>query len=343
MKEKTVFGLKLGSHLLLFVISLTFTMLLFWQFGSNLLESILWTSFGCALEALKLYLLLLSKQNFRPKQIDSTLPPNKLKGVAEFGVYLAIAIVSAIATLAFALNTIENQSFSANLENISIEALEREYNGLIVDIDEHRKDKAEMPSNWITRKREVENLIELAQGRQREIEEELEVLSSLTKEVVVTDTFSLLAIQLQKWGVADKELTGRAVLFSLLMAMVVLLELTLALTSGSIKRTTKEGKNKGGVFDKEEFLLYVSTLLSNHENGYLKTSESMSKKLGIKLEKCKEYRELLLNTYFDKKPLIIKDKGRNKANLPKNEILRIMKIKLDFFSRIEINNIEQGA
>ena len=309
MKEKTFLILRKLSHVTLFIVSLSFTLFLFIQFGEQIHEKIIWGILGFALEVIKLYLFMLAKANLKEKDWHA-----KVGAVAQFVVYLGIAFISMIATLGFALMTIEGQSFAAQVsQNIfEIEAMHAERDELTLEIATFQQQQADLPEGWITASQRISESISTLRERRDFLNTRIVELQRERVQAQTVDTSNVFVLI---GSVVD--LDGRTTLYYLMLVMVVALEVCLVITSGHIERALR-------VDSSTRIYEYIHSLFD--VNGVrLKTDHDIHKETGISLAECFKYRQVLQNVTYKGTPMISQRRGGTKANFAKDNIIKIVK------------------
>ena len=200
---------------------MAFSVLLFEKYSPTLLGKALYISTAIGFEVMKLYLFLESKREILSKEIT-----RQIIGFGLFTVYLALAITSAVASIGFSMYSLETQEFTVSSQNMTRGGISYEIDSIDNDIANKQRQQMELPGTWVTASQRLSTDIDnLRQRRSALIQQFLEIEEP--QEVAVSDTFSMLGRLLDK--------DGKTVLFYLLMSLVILLEISIPLTSGSIK------------------------------------------------------------------------------------------------------------
>lgn len=200
---------------------MAFSILLFEKYSPTLLGKTLYISTAIGFEIMKLYLFLESK-----KEISSPLLSKKVTGFGIFIIYLALAITSAVASIGFSMYSLETQEFAVASQNLSREGILYEINSIDEEISNKQRQQSELPGSWITASQRVSADINSLRERRFLLIQEYQAIDT-PQEVTINDTFSIIGQLLDK--------DGKTVLFYLLMSLVILLEVSIPLTSGSIK------------------------------------------------------------------------------------------------------------
>lgn len=221
MHRKTVNLFRSTSHVMFILISMALTVLLFQQLAVGLLGKIIFVSMGIALELVKVYLFLFVKYNYRMKGIGIII------GTLYLILYISLAAISGVASLGFVLNEMGEQSFSATASNIDSENIMKDIAFIEQEIETKVRQQSELPHDWITASDRYSRQIKELRDEGAELVESLDEATS-KRQLVTADTFTLIGSL--EW--VDK--TGEEVLFGILMSLVILLEIVIALTSGTI-------------------------------------------------------------------------------------------------------------
>lgn len=321
MKESTAKWFKRISHISLFVISDLLTIALFIQFSDELIYQVLWGVLANALEFLKIYLFLQVKAHFKEKGFNS-----KVLAIGTFMIYFGLAFVSATASINFTLLSIEDQSFSSSQANSSIDLYASDLEEIGDDLERVNSQLAsqtkrynETDELYITvRERMSEAIDKLEEKKDSLIEERASLTekkkeASKDKETVSIDSFSLMG---EKIG-----LDGKQVMLYLMTLLVFLLEISLAITSGSIKTAVKVNESRS------KLNKYIVSLMK--VNGIrLNSDKKIAEDTGLSLHDCKRFKSMLLGMTYDGVPLITTGKGGSKANYSQKQILQIVNARL---------------
>lgn len=309
MKEKNFLVARKVAHVLLFIVSLTFTLFLFIQFGSALHEKLLWGTVGIALEIIKLYLFMQAKSHWKSKELPTA--------GFQFLVYAGIAFVSMVASLGFALISIEGQSFTAAVSNIETDYLVEDIDRLNQEIDTKIRQQSELPTDYVTASdRFTDQIEELRLRKEGMIQLLQELQVEQVREDEAIDVFMLIG--------GTIGLSGRSTLYYLMLVMIIALELCLVMTAGNIQGSTMKPKLKTS----SQLLVYLESLL-NVDTLRLKPDERISKETGIPISECKSYRSTLANWVYKGKPLITQRQGGTKANFSAENMKKIVRFKID--------------
>lgn len=255
---------------------------------------------------------MMSKQRFTYKtKFDSVV------GSLEFSVYFGLAVVSIIASLGFTFVSIEEQS----LQFVKVqEASNFEINQLVKEVEANnqqiriiQENASNLDFSAVERNAEANKQIAEIQERNRSLIKDIEALRSTgTQEqarLTSADMFELLGNPVG--------LTGKQTMLYMMFALVLLLEIALAITSGSIVSDNILKENK------YEINAYIDELF-NVKGRRLKTDDKISEITKIPISNCKRYRDLLLNSHYNNIPLIETGKGGTKGNFTASQIQKIV-------------------
>lgn len=312
MKRKTFHVYRKLSHVTLFIVSLTFTLMLFVEFGDEWYQKLLWGGMGFALEIIKLYLWMHLKSQWKTE---------KGAAIAQFVIYAGIAFVSMIASLGFAMNTIEGQTFTAQVQNIQVDSMVEDLEVIDSQIATKLRQQSELPFDYITAS---DRLTEQINDLRLQRKETLERLSaqqetSQGRETESIDTFVLIGRAVG--------LGGQDTLYYLLLIMVITLEICLVMTSGDIEKRLIVDENP-------QIISYVNTLFENaSSDSRLTTDDAIHEATGIPISECRKYRNFLANISYGsggvKKPLIESRRGGTKANFTRDGVLKILRFHMN--------------
>lgn len=353
MQERTFVFFRKFSHILLFVISLTFTVMLLVEFSEQFYERVLWGMLGTGLEFIKLYIFILAKYHFFRRDWRHYVAAG-----SHFVLYVGIAFVSMIATVGFALNTIEGQSFSVRQERADVESVERELDRMEEQIEVNMQRYEDLPSDWVTVSEQYLDRIEDLRDRRDELTEERNrLLDEADTQQEAINTFALIGEQIG--------MSARSTLFNIMMVLVVLLEVGLVSTTGSVERKRKEPppagekvepppppvesaagpvhsddgdgekdntfsrslyvpKEETGGQTMAELERYVDALTST-ATSRLKSDEAISRETELPLPRCQHYRSLLRTTSYRNVPLITVRQGGSRANFSVKNLKKILR------------------
>jgi HPt (histidine-containing phosphotransfer) domain-containing protein len=310
MREKTVHTFKLVAHFILIGLSIALSVNLFIQFSDKPFIQIMFGMMAGSFELLKIYLLVLSKYNF------SDVVRKRVRGILEFTIYLGLAFLSAVASLGFTLVSIQEQSFQATSQNyeeqLQVTAIEREIDAIDQQIDTKLRQQSELPFDYITASdRFTEQINELRDQRQELVADLNQLLqeSETTRETVSQDMFTLLGEVVR--------LNGRDTMFYMMILLVVLLEISIALTTGDLKKEVQLTQNK------DQIVKYIEGLFDTNTNR-LNSDDKVSKATGIPLSECHRYKKILSNITWKGSSLITSGRGGTFATFTKENTIKIV-------------------
>ena len=312
MKRKTFHVYRKLSHVVLFIVSLTFTLMLFVEFGDSWYQKLLWGGMGFALEIIKLYLWMHLKSQWKTE---------KGSAIAQFVIYAGIAFVSMIASLGFAMNTIEGQTFTAQVQNIQVDSMVEDLEIIDSQIATKIRQQSELPFDYITASDRFTDQINDLRSQRQDILERLSAQQAVSqgRETESIDTFVLIG--------RSVGLGGQDTLYYLLLIMVVALEICLVMTSGDIEKRLIVDENP-------QIISYVNAMFENaSSNSRLSTDDAIHEATGIPLSECRKYRSFLANISYGsggvKKPLIESRRGGTKANFTRDGVLKILRFHMN--------------
>lgn len=306
MKEVTIHTAKIIANIILFVISMVFTVVLFVQFGSRLYEQILWGSLGVAMEFTKIYLFLVCKKHFKEKK--------RILMIGSFVIYFGLAVISAISSLGFAMNTISGQSFTAVIANTEKDSIIRDIKILDREIESKTKQMENLPADYITASKRLSEQVQESRVKKEELIVKLQGYEKKQIEVVTEDTFTMLGNFV--------DISGKQTLLFLLLVMTVLLEISLVITSGDIEIKLSLKENRAVIH------AYIDALFDS-DGKRLLTDRKISEKINMPIDECQRFKKILCTAVYKGKPMISTGRGGSKANYSKESIKKIIDFKFD--------------
>jgi len=136
--------------------------------------------------------------------------------------------------------------------------------------------------------------------------------SLLLDEFVALDVFDRLG------EVLFNGMAGDRVLLLLMLAMIIVLEVVLFITSDPMKRDISLQESLKNIIQYIEALMDVNGVRLNSD-------ETISKKTGLPISECKRYKNILLNEKFRGQPLLTKGRGGSKTPFDKDNLIKIIK------------------
>lgn len=316
------------SHFILLVISTLFSINMFWNLASVLVYQIVWAAFAIALELMKVNIFMRVKykvMNLKLKNLISLVPITIM-----FIAYLASATISGVATLGFAMTSIEQQSFETRNLNLAtdtsllaIKDIEDELRIVSSSIDnllsEQRK-MNEMSAVYHTGQDKMNTAIQELLNRRESLRERRQDLSQEVSSqnqnynIVSENIFSLIG------STPRVNMSGRDVIFRIFVALVVLLELLLVLTSGMTHpdKTIDINRNL-------KFRRYIEALYDVTGNR-LNSDKKISEKTKLTMKECKKFRKMLSTKKFGDNHLLEYGRGFSKSTFTKEEVLKLIEV-----------------
>lgn len=331
MKERTIQHFRRVAFIILFTISNFLTINLFIQFTENVFFKVIWGSLAFALEIIKAYLFLETKKKFKdtythknPKKLGQAM--NYMGAVMMFTIYFGLASVSAVASMGFTLTTIQEQSFTASVQNATVDSVQFQVEQKLKDIDDINRQiesaltrqegkgadwqsLSERGNEELSGLREEKDIltkeIEALYERQAEAKEESYTIDSM-------DVFTLMGSKV--------DLSGADTMLYIMMVLIILLEVCLAMTAGEIKGDNTDMVERTRT---NNLLRYIDSLLAI-KGVRLKSDKRISSDTGIPLVECQRYREILQNIKHNGVPLITTVRGGSRANFSQREMHMIV-------------------
>jgi TolA-binding protein len=233
------------------VVSTVFTVTLFYDFGSSVFTSILWSVVGITLEFLKILFL------FKWQNAVFLRRPAKMNHV---GMYLSLAALSVFASLVFGISTIEKQSMGIDAKHGQVTELAMRIKDAEERLSKYQPPNAEAERRSIDRQidsltRQITNITESISERSLQITREIQRLQTIRnqagngidpqKDSLITSIASMrreYAIA-SKGGVSAKgsfetlaDVLGvsvNSIMACFLLFTVIAIEIGMAVTAGS--------------------------------------------------------------------------------------------------------------
>lgn len=324
MTERTIYHTRQISHAILVSLSMLLSINMFIQFSDHWFIKILFGSMASALELIKIYILVLAKDHFSKARIK-----DYITSFIQFDVYLGLAIISIIASLGFTLVSIEEQSLRFTTRQ---EVSDFRVNSLIDELESNKNQIKIIQQNAtgleysaVERNENANKQILEIQEKNRDLITEIENLQikkSEKEEVVTRLTSSDMFVLLGK----TVNLEGHQAMFYMMLILVILLEIAIAITTGTITKDKIE-KSEINIKNSISILEYIDLMFN--DDGAILSNKQIAEKSNISLEEAKAFRKKLRNTTYKGKPLIT-IKGRKVINnFKKENILKIVKFYLD--------------
>jgi hypothetical protein len=315
------------AHIVLFVVSTVFSFNLFWQLSNVIFWQLVWGVLAIVFEYMKVQAFMYSKYYFKNLKIKNILSIIPL--ILVFSVYLLMAVISGTATWGFAKISIEQQSLtsvdrnlSKDISNSRITMIDKELEFLDdvirATVEEKKKMNSYAGSYQTGQSMMTKDFLELSNRRNDLLKERSQIALKIsdTKEVVDVDANDIFRLIGETPHV---NLGAEAVKFLMFLAIVLLLEIVLCLTSGEIS-------NKSDVdsMRQNNLIKYVNALFDTDANR-LNSDKKIVEKTGVSLGDCKKYRKFLTSKEFGGTPLITYGRGYSKSDFTKSEIISIIK------------------
>lgn len=321
MTERTIFHTRQISHAILVSLSMLLSINMFIQFSDSWFIQVLFGSMAAALELIKIYILVLAKDHFSKGQIKQYLT-----SIIQFTVYLGLAIISIIASLGFTLVSIEEQSLRFTSKQV---VSEFRINSLIDELESNKNQIKIIQENAtglefsaVERNESANKQIADIQLKNRKLITEIENLqkSKTSKEeetvkLTSSDMFVLLG--------RTVNLEGHQAMFYMMLILVVLLEIAIAITTGTITKDKIDPILKKSI----SLIDYINLMFA--EDGKIKSNKNIAKEANISIEEAKAFRTLLRKTTYKNKPLITVRGRKVINNFKKDNLIKIIQFYLD--------------
>lgn len=315
------------AHIILFVVSVTFSVNLFWHLSSFIVWSILWAALAVVFEYMKVQSFMYAKYYFR--LVSWRRLSSLFIAIIIFSMYLAMAVISGLATWGFAKVSIAQQSSIVSQTNIKsdlskdrLEVIDDELAILQEAMETANEEKKKMNSyagSYQTgQSMMTEDILEISNRRNELLDKRSQIALELSEEaegieIKADDIFTLIG------NTPRIDMDGETVKFLLFLAIVVLLEVVLCLTSGEVgTKTTMDTMRY------ENLKRYITALFNTTANR-LNSDKKIVEMTGMQLGDCKKYRKYLTSKSFGGTPLITYGRGYSKSEFTKDELLSIIK------------------
>jgi hypothetical protein len=315
------------AHIVLFLVSVTFSINLFWNLSAILFWSIVWASLAIVFEFMKVQAFMYAKYYFKNSSLRRL--GNFVLAIVVFAVYLVMAAISGVGTWGFAKVSIAQQSKVASKTNASsseyesrLEVIDEELTLLSETMGSANKEKQKMNeyagSYQTGQSMMTDDILKLSERRESLMRQREEVAKLLREDVAETtikadDIFTLIG------DTPKVDMDGETVKFYMFLAIVVLLEIVLCLTTGEIG-----GKSSMDSMRQANLSKYITALFDTDANR-LNSDKKIVEKTGIAMSDCKKYRKYLTSKEFGGTPLISYGRGYSKSEFTKDELLSIIK------------------
>lgn len=318
MTEKTINNFKNISHFILVFLSILLSVNLFIQFSDFLYIQILFSLMAIALELIKLFILMKSKSYFKEGGFK-----NDLVGIIQFLVYLGLAFISVIASLGFTLVSIEEQSIQfesrRNISNFRIESIQNEIEFNLEQIRIIQNNARDLEFSAVERVAQANEQVRAIQEENRNLINLIEELREENIEVIEErltskDMFVLLGDLIS--------ISGKDAMFYMMLVLVILLEVAIAITSGSISKPFQLKESSKGLME------YIDALFSE-DGKRLVPDNRIHKILNISIEDSKMFRESLQSIVYKGKPMITSRRGGTVPNFSKENMKKIVQFHID--------------
>lgn len=350
MTHQTINIFRKIAHWILVALSMGLSINLFIQFSDNPWIQPLFGLMGLSTEIIKLYVLIEAKSDFL-----SRIRVRLISATAKFSVYLALAAVSAVASLGFTLLSLEQQSFAqaTDVDNIERRSIRSEIEEVEEQIRTNMNRYEELPSDWVTVSQQYMDRVEDLRERRDTLIQRLREFETEESGGATEDMFVLLGEMVG--------LDGRSTMFNMMLFLVVLLELTIALTAGNVDRKKKEEPESVPQGEEprqsestedpqvnteaqienlvhqaipsedalERFISYIDCLFDEGDGARLASDRKVSEKSGISLEECSTFRQILQTTTYKGRPMISSMPGMTRPGFKKSAMKKVMWFKIN--------------
>lgn len=309
-KERKEHLYKEVAHIILFWVSMAFTVMLFYQFTSNPVGRVIWVSMAIAIELLKNYLIKKIKTIYKGKNTPII--------AGYFFIYFLTAVVSGICTYGSVKLTLENQELYVSKMNIDTENIQFQIDQIDIKIERLNRsadasvaEKEKMSgldgAYYSGQTKMTDDLNSVDSNMQKLLDDRTALTNSLKVEAqnidsVSKDVFTLIG--------EDIGLTGTQTLFWIFIVLIVILEVALYVTTDGFKYSEVEEEV---LTEKDVIFMYIDAL-ENSNSVVLPSDNTISEATQISKSDCKRYRALLSELKWRGKPLIMNGGSGYRAN-----------------------------
>jgi hypothetical protein len=365
MREDHIREAKGWLNLTLFLVSLAFTEILFFNFSKEWYGILIWMILGAALEILKIFLLLTAKRSWKFGK--------KWQAAAEFFVYGLITLISVVASIAFITSSIAAVEREAKINAAPTQTILRQiavYESTLTTVEKNLKDYeaqkvAIVESSSLTIKGLASKVDEadtnsrlntLVAGIDKMGKSSNSVLASIEAQIVQLkaeqsaalinkgiEEAKLKALLASDHNVASNPfedignwlggISGAIILTYILNFMVFILEIAIFITTGEITEVNSNKYEEFKDIDKGALRKYIGALLDIPDNRVrLNNDDRIGEITGIDPDTCKKYRKLLLMASYRGVPLLETTRGCTKTRFKKEDMYNIAVVYLKFIS-----------
>lgn len=350
MKLETYQRVKPLTHYALLGVSIALTMGLFTGFSDNPFFSVIWAVLAFVFEMIKDFSIAETKTFMRDhKELSGW--EKSFKATLRILPYVGFAFISLVASAGFALNSIQSQSFSAEINNqsieqsltddtiydyqieiqkgaisrteSSIESLDNQMDDLIRIQQEENESYSRSATYFVE---QIEKLNQTLNAQIKELERLVSLKTELTRqrneersetqsdrELVAIDTFTLIG--------KEVNMSGEDVMKYLMYLLALLLEIFTAMTATPFEKAKVES------MDRRKFKTYLDKMFETDSKRLVKDEEIVESTI-LSLAEAKSFKKLLMETTYKGIPLVEMGRGiGTKANYTKDDIWKIIELK----------------
>lgn len=312
MKIKTINLSKSITHWVFFGISMALSVNMFIQFSNKLIIQLVFAILAAGLEYMKHLFILLLKD--RIALVKDKKEKVSFSFLVQAITCFTLIMFSVIASVMFALSSIEQQSDYAIVENLEKNMYIAQYESIgsqIENINAQLNSLSTNKSTWVSSQASLRDEISELQTQQILIVSNINSIEKV--ETAASTVFDLFG--------ETFNMTGKKIMFLMMLILVVLLEVCLILTTEGIEKDATENDNL------KELLIFIDTLMDTPEGAKrLNSINTIMEKTGWEKNKVESYFDYLAKLKWNHMPLIVRHSNRTTANFNRDEIKKAVKI-----------------
>ena len=227
--------------------------------------------------------------------------------------------------------TVRMDSFDSRLDQYDID-IQREtdaMNSKVVKL-------SELDATWVTASERFSSQIEdhrinldrYKEERQLTVEEKLTYIEGLTSSDAIANPASMFEIMADKFG---RGATSQDIMFWIMLSMVLLLELSVAVTSGHLKENKENIVIIDNVSIKEEYYKFIDALTKGADQPgvRLNSVDKIIETINIDRPRVWHIRSHMLSVKFKGYPILESGRGGSRTRFSASSLKKIMSYELD--------------
>ncbi len=335
MTRKAFSRLRFYANIGFDVVSAALTINFMISIPKKIFEKFFYFIFGGSIEAAKLYLAALVKDNFSQAvrmQRGWAQAGKVFTASLLFVVYLGTASFSAVMSTGYVLYTVKQQSETVRTEVVQDtfreSQIQQRLGEIAKEISITQDQMARNPDGYSISNQRFAGVINDLQEERGKLSLEFQSLidakkgtSTKTEEKIASDTiFSELG------KLTKPALDGQATLLRIMLILTILLEVFIFITMG------KPEDDENLVIPENPNLLkkYIASMFEGSGPGKrLRSDFIISRETGIPIKECERYRELISGLAWKGVPLLVKTKTSTSSKFTQESIEKIVFFNLD--------------